>query len=323
MSDVDTVIVTGLMATVSNKFDAIRDLSEEADLDDSVSQSICNKRKCLPSASSDDSFTSPISKRLNKDLDCSETESASVICTMSNNVDQAIEALNKKMDSLCTSEQMQNLGDEIAKMRSEFGKFKNEINEKIDKFESVIFEVQKRVDNVVKENDDLKKVNVGLLKRITDCEKANNDLEQYTRRENVRVFNLKEEKDETIKNVTDKVCELFTNSLQVKTVPEDLQACHRVGKASPGTERSVIVRFKDRNLRDNVLSERRRLKGSGQTVGEDLTKLNAKLCKDVYKHSATMNSWTINGKVWAKLKNGQKLLVPVGSNLTLFFAEHM
>ena len=311
------------MAKVSNKFEAISDLCEEEaglDLDNSVCQSNCNKRKELPSASSDDSFSSPISKRANKDLD---TDSENLNYTMSNSVDLALEALNKKIDLLCTKEQMQGLGEEINRMRSEFGKFKDEINEKINKFESVIFEVQKRVDNVIKENDKLKKDNAEMLEKITNCERANNDLEQYTRRENVRVFNLKEEKDESIKNVTDKVCELFTNSLKVKTVPEDLQACHRVGKASPGTERSVIVRFKDRNLRDNVLSERRRLKGSGQTVGEDLTKLNAKLCKDVYKHSATMNSWTINGKVWAKLKNGQKVLVPIGSDLSTFFAEYM
>ena len=260
------------MAVVSNKFEAISDLLEE--VEDSQSHTNSNKRKELPSFSSDDSFSSPISKKPNKECDSpsksnsnSETQTPcpSSVCTVKMSVDQAIAALNKKVDSLCTSEQLNNmnkcLGDEISKMRSEFSMFKTAINEKIDRFDGILFEMQKKVDNVVKENNDLRIQNLNLHKRISDCEKANNDLEQYTRRENVRVFNMKEEKDETIQDVTNKVCELFTNSLKVKTVPEDLQACHRVGKSSPGSERSVIVRFKDRTLRDNVLKERRFMLG--------------------------------------------------------------
>jgi phage shock protein A len=62
-----------------------------------------------------------------------------------------------------------------------------------DKIESRIFEIEQRVDAVDGENAQLRSENAELRERVSKTQREFNDLEQYGRRWNLRVFGIAEQ----------------------------------------------------------------------------------------------------------------------------------
>ncbi|KAL8575854.1 hypothetical protein ACOMHN_014859 [Nucella lapillus] len=108
-----------------------------------------------------------------------------------------------------------------------------------------------------------------------------------------------------------KVCRVFSDMVGVPITEHDIEVAHRTGRRTPDPQgqtrkcRLVIVRFNSRK-KDDVLANRRRLKGNRQKISirEDLTFPNYKLLTEAKQHSATLDAWSTNGKIIAKLKNG-------------------
>ena len=78
-----------------------------------------------------------------------------------------------------------------------------------------------------------------------------------------------------------------------------------MGQRSSTGSRPIIVRFFDREKRDEVLSNRRNLKRKVFAVGEDLTYANYQVSMKATGHSATLALWSSNGRILAKVKNGR------------------
>ena len=87
----------------------------------------------------------------------------------------------------------------------------------------------------------------------------------------------------------------------------DVEIAHRTGKPGGPRPRPIIVRFFSRQKRRLVLTERKKLKNSGVTVTEDLTKTNYDLLRKAKEHSATLATWSSNGKILVKLKNARTI----------------
>ncbi|XP_076449959.1 flavin-containing monooxygenase 1-like [Babylonia areolata] len=106
-----------------------------------------------------------------------------------------------------------------------------------------------------------------------------------------------------------KLSDLFTSKLGVAVTEADIEAAHRTGSRTPQhtRPRPMIVRFLSRRKKDEVLANRRKLKGNPQkiSIAEDLTSLNFKLLKEAKEHSATLDAWSSRGKIFAKIKNGK------------------
>ena len=245
---------------------------------------------------------------------------------------------------------------EMDKMRHEiscFSKTMEKFDDKLVNFEGRLLEIEIENDKITKENTFLRRECNALNDRLVAAEGRINDQEQYERRFNLRVFNLDDDPNETAQETTKKVCDKLTSVMGVATTPDDIEACHRLplGRQQPaqtgapatptgagagttasgdgtkdsaesdtaantGPKRPVIIRFKSRMHRDNVYQKKKFCKNKGFSISEDLTRANAELCKKVYKHPNCDSSWTIGGKVFAKLTNGkQRVRVPFGSNI--------
>ena len=72
-----------------------------------------------------------------------------------------------------------------------------------------------------------------------------------------------------------------------------------------------------------MLANRRKLKGKGVSVDEDLMAVNYKLARDAYEHSYTLASWSSQGKVFAKLKNDKTVRVKYGADINDLFKKEM
>lgn len=143
-----------------------------------------------------------------------------------------------------------------------------------------------------------------------------NDLEQYTRRNNVRIYGLAD--DNRLESL-DSTCKLVINTLNsklnMKLVLGDIDIAHRLGKFSSDGNRPVICRFVSRIVKKKVVSARKQLKGTSIVIREDLTLKNAKLLEAVSSKEEVLNTWSDDGKILAVLLNGKKMRFDLSSDL--------
>lgn len=156
-----------------------------------------------------------------------------------------------------------------------------------------------------------KKEIISLKTEINNLKRDNSEnegkiekLEQYTRRNSLRIFGLKEERNE---NLQDKVLQFFKNQLQEEVKVEHVDRVHRVGKFKVESTRAIIIKFVSYQQRALVFRKKKMLKGSGVTVKEDLTVYRVGVLKAAEKKYGYRNVWTMDGRIFVSEDN--KILV--------------
>ena len=134
-----------------------------------------------------------------------------------------------------------------------------------------------------------------------------NDIQQYSRRNCLLVHGLKEDKDES---TDDLVLKLFNKKLGVAVDISMIDRSHRLGPVRGENNpkpRPVIVKFCSYRIRRAVFTTKRKLKGSGVSVTESLTKQQMKLLNEAQKVVGEGNSWTSCGR-FHFVKQGRRII---------------
>ena len=150
------------------------------------------------------------------------------------------------------------------------------------------------------------------------------ELQQYSRRNNIRVFGIPEKPDED----TDALVCSIAERIGVRITSHDIDRSHRVGKRMPipsqppsyasaahsdqsrqNPSRPIIVKFVSHKSKLALIRNRRKLKGSKVVVAEDLTKKKATLLSKTSSHEKVRTAWTTDGRVFAMIKtmNGREM----------------
>ena len=98
------------------------------------------------------------------------------------------------------------------------------------------------------------------------------DLEQYTRRTNIRIFGIPEPTGTDPEDTDAKVIDFFANQLGITVSSDHVSRSHRTGKRGR-TPRPIIVRLVHHNMKVQLLRKRRELKAQETNfdIWEDLT----------------------------------------------------
>ena len=162
-----------------------------------------------------------------------------------------------------------------------------------DTVESV---VDKEIDKVVQP---LKNKIAELEVQLDQVKSHANDNEQYSKRCNVRIYGIPEEKGE---NCYDAVVNFCRNCLKCDVAVSEIDRTHRVGKQrNDSTPRAMIVKFLSYQSKLKVLKHRRNLKGSKKFINEDLTLVNKILFDSARRDLFNLSVWTTDGKVLVKM----------------------
>ena len=169
----------------------------------------------------------------------------------------------------------------------------------------------------------------GIQLKVDITYQKTNDVEQYTRRENLRVYGVKEKEfdnngqiiAETAEQCAQKVLSILNTKLKLnrKINSVDLAAVHRIGKFDKKNPkaRSIIIRFVSRKVRDMVFEAKSGLKDSGYVIAEDLTPYQFKLLmKTKNDDSICDKAWTKYGKVMMLTQSGKYVQINSFSDLT-------
>ena len=136
-----------------------------------------------------------------------------------------------------------------------------------------------------------------------------NDLEQYGRRNNVRIEGMINDKDETPEMTSKLVIDTLNTKIEgLHLTNSDIDAAHRLGKVKFGITRQIIVKFLSRMTRDRLMSQKYRLKNTGNFVNDDLTHIIAKVLACIRKMlpDEVEKGWSQNGRLMYKNKMGHK-----------------
>lgn len=147
------------------------------------------------------------------------------------------------------------------------------------------------------------------IKLTSQAEQLNN-LEQYTRRNSVRIYGITDNSQmETYTETAKVVVKLISNKLQIPVSLSDIDIAHRLGRFDKNANRPIICKFVSRMKKEDVLKARRKLKGTAVVIREDLTIQNAKMLESVSHNDCVKAAWSDDGKNIAPLKNDKKVVI--------------
>ena len=255
----------------------------------------------------------------------SDSESEDFDPEKSTDINSGLKQINEKLSGvmLSNSEILKNLIPEIVKnVREEITKI---FEDKLDRLESRIFEVEIENDKLKKEIEDNKRESAKkedeLRQAIIDIDKNSwehggriNNLDQYSRSNNLVISGIPEDQSqwEKPRETAEKVVKTMNEKLKNLNIESaDIDICHRLGKIRTEKPRPVIVRFISRMTRNDLMYRRRDLKGTNIYVNEDLSHLNRHMLvnlKRMIPHDESV--WVKDGTLYHKSGNGhiQKIL---------------
>lgn len=130
------------------------------------------------------------------------------------------------------------------------------------------------------------------------------DLEQYTRRTNIRIFGIPEPTGTDPEDTDKKAIDFFTKELGITVSSNHISRSHRTGKRGR-TPRPIIVRLLHHNMKVQILRKRRDLKAreTDFDIREDLTQCRRDILR--YLHHDIPEGlidkvWTIDGIVFMR-----------------------
>lgn len=131
-------------------------------------------------------------------------------------------------------------------------------------------------------------------------------LEQYTRRNNLRLHGIPENPNENTDCI---VVDFISNKLGITISLDEIERTHRVGQKRTAHPRAIIIKFGSYRKRSEVFYAKKALKGTGLLITEDLTKQRQSLFAEKKQQVGNKNTWTRDGKVFW-VENGKTLSYP-------------
>lgn len=159
------------------------------------------------------------------------------------------------------------------------------------KLEVLVSRYEEKLLEKTKEIDDLK----------LQLEERTDELEQYQRRNSLRIFGEPERDGED----TDCIAINVAKKIGVQLDLSDIDRSHRVGRKTNGGTRPIIVKFTSYRKRREMFSSKRNLKKTGITIREDLTRMRLEVLKKAVERFGQQNVWTTDGVVIVKVRNSK------------------
>ena len=138
-----------------------------------------------------------------------------------------------------------------------------EVNDLRTQLATAIIEGEKKT----KQIELLQQSNQELQQQLQDTAKRVDYMDDQSRRNNLRFTGVKEEPGETWEKCQEKLSNMLHDHLNITL---SLERVHRVGKVGDKKPRDIVAKFTSFSDRDNVMRNRRKMKGTNIFINEDL-----------------------------------------------------
>ncbi|KAK3089693.1 hypothetical protein FSP39_005670 [Pinctada imbricata] len=149
------------------------------------------------------------------------------------------------------------------------------------------------------ELQETKRMAVSAVQKADEARKWANYNEQYSRKNNVKIFGLRESQDEDIEK---EVIQFLQKEGDTTVRSEEIVAIHRI----PGREnqaRPILLKLKNSAVKGRVIRQRSEIKKKklGVRLADDVTFENTKLMERLSAHEMIESTWFFNGSVYGKV----------------------
>lgn len=268
---------------------------------------------------------------------------------LTENLEETLKSFNDKLNKVASQEYIELKFRKLITtefLNEKLDKFKNEINEEITKrireevnsisgqiseMRNTVCSVQTDIEKLKNQVSDLEESrerienqNSRLKNKCHDLEEkfselkdhiylqslTINELEQYTRKNSIRIYGMPDtsEKESSLET-RQKVMDMLNNKLGMKVTERDFDMVHRLGRFSKDADRPVICKFMSRYHKQEAVAARKNLKGSALIIREDLTYKNAKLLELASRHEDVKNAWSDDGKIIVSFEGIRRKMV--------------
>ena len=164
--------------------------------------------------------------------------------------------------------------------------------------------------------------------QVLKLENTVDDLEQYTRREDLVISGIatryqsyakvarssqNDDKNEEASHEEQVSLEVqLLNKLAqygININPDEISVCHTLGKGGKDNQPPIIIRLISRKTKSFILSQAKKLKGSNIYINEHLTKKNAAIAKEarrLRKENKIISTWSRNCKIFIKYSDDRE-----------------
>ena len=176
-----------------------------------------------------------------------------------------------------------------------------------------------------------------LRREVITLKSKVDDMEQYTRRNCLKITGVPEEpNDNTDVLVMNVINNFVLKEKEEKITIKDISRSHRVGKSRPKNRpRDIIVKFVSYRDRALVYGNKRNLKAYNNNptkktdpiyINEALTQTRSELfrkTRELVKSRKLHSCWTFDGRIYAKLHgvHGRKIIISSVDDLDQFLDE--
>lgn len=174
----------------------------------------------------------------------------------------------------------------------------DKILREIDTTNKGIGSLNMKFDNLFKDFQGIDRKVTEHQERIADLNKKTDSLEQYTKRNNLRIFGLAEIDREITREI---ICKLVNEKLEINLNDDQIEKAYRIGIPRGGETRTIFVKFTTYEMKNRVYQAKKRLRGAKVTIREDLTKVRLEVLKRAIGKYGSKNVWTHDGKImWSQ-----------------------
>lgn len=172
--------------------------------------------------------------------------------------------------------------------------FISKITEAINKNINQLFEKELKtyVERINNLEDQLKSA-------ISEKDRVCDELEQYSRRNSLRIYGIPTTQNEKTDDIVIKMCK---EKLGVDIDAFSIDRSHRLS-GREGQYKPLIVRFVSHNIKQLIYSNKKKLRGTKVIIREDLTSRRNGLLRSASNIFGQRNVWSIDGKIMVKNKS--------------------
>ena len=148
-----------------------------------------------------------------------------------------------------------------------------------------------------------------LESEVKSLSMASNDLEQYGRRNSIRISNFKADNKLPETELKTQVTAFLNNNVlknSTQLTESDIDRCHPVGRPSSDGVQQIVVKFINYGSKHLVVSAKKSLRNNPDRIyiNEDLTRKNyaiLRALRSLQKTGRIYSSWSVNGKIFEKV----------------------
>lgn len=170
----------------------------------------------------------------------------------------------------------------------------------------------------------LEKENYFLQNRLEHLEIDLEDLKQYSRKTNIRLFNVREFPNENTDKIIQDICRIHLN---IQILDWQISNSHRLGEPTQNhRRRPIICQFSSSRVQSQVVNavkqHRQRLKDALITIAEDLTPARARLVtqgRSFVRDGRLLGAWSDRGRV--KVRRNDRTVTVIKREADLMVAQ--